>query len=827
MGNSAADEREPASAELWLLRAQHAVFEVAARHDDLLRRDAFEELAAALAEYVPLGRLVLMVPEGNEQVLYAASVGSASSPVPPFGARFPLPDAGNRGIVMDGGVRVCRDTRLGDAVDRLVAQSGYLSYTALPIRDLGADVTPAPIVAKLIACFPLVDQSAQVPVELLETLTTLFGARFRRGLAMARDRRLAMILETSGEAMLAWNTAGQIADANAAACRLTGLTHSELIGSSVEELVPEVAQAEPERSLRTRLRTRSAEGSLGWLPVSITVTVVQDDPVVAAHMLARDVGHVVSAEREAAEHLARVRALEHEHRRLLDNAPLVIFRLDPRTGDLRYLNRHAEVLLGISPEHARERPGCLRAAHAHPEAAARFEEAFQRARRGEPLEPYEARLVRPDGTEIGARASIYALTEQQNVVAIEGILVDISAEQAARTQLVQTDRLSTLGRLAATVAHEINNPAAFLMLGLDHLTRICSAPAGISGGEPGTVLKLLEQLTESLQRIADIVRDLRLFAGPVQARLGAAAVPADVQRTVHCALTLTRSQLVERARLVLDLEPVPPVLVEQGRLAQVIVNLLVNAAQAIPKDSQSEHQITLRTRSHEQEVQIEISDTGVGIASADLARIWTPFFTTKVLGAGTGLGLSISRDMVERAGGRIEVVSPAFDGADAPRIGSRFIVHLKRADALAPEARCPPSPELAAPAQVRGAPDGSAPRKRILIVEDELFFGRALAEELREHHDTQLAAGGAQALARLESERFDLVISDLRMPGISGQVLYAQACARHPRYRQAFIFMTGLGVGADLPPCQGLARCAILEKPFPVERLLQAIDQLG
>jgi PAS domain S-box-containing protein len=808
--------------ELDRLRAHNAVLRVAARHEDLLQRDAFEELAAALAEHIPLGRLVVVVPEREDQVVYAVSVGVSATPIPPFGARYPLPGAAQRRTVMEGSPRICRDTRLGDALDQVTARAGFLSYVALPIRDVQSGLSPAPIAAKLVVCFAQVDVAAEVPLELLELAAGLFGNKFRRSLAAARERRLAMILETSGDAMLAWSRDGTITDVTAAAARLTGQATSELMGRPLADVVEDLAAvtdaSESGRSLRTRLRSSARAAGV---PVAITVTSVEHDPVVAAHMLVRDISHVVAAEREAAEYLARLRALEQQHRTLLDNAPLVIFRLDPESGELLYINRRAEQLLGIAQSFAGEQPDCLRAAH---DEAGRhsFDQALQAARSGAPLPAYEARLTRrgasgTPGSELTVSVQIYALTERERVLGIEGILADVSAEHAARLQLVQTDRLTTLGRLAASVAHEINNPAAFLMLGLEHLARSLddAESEGGVGSEEGRreASQLVQQLSESLQRIADIVRDLRLFSGPIRPRSGAEA-PADVNRAVQSALTLTRSQLVERARLMVDLEPVPPARIEQGRLAQVIVNLLVNAAQAIPAADGREHRINVLTRAVAGEIEIEVSDTGSGIAPEDLSRIWAPFFTTKQTGIGTGLGLSISRDIVERAGGRIEVVSPvAQDPADGRR-GSRFIVHL----ALAPAAPAPPRPRpssLAAAAPAR--------RKRVLVVEDEVLLASALAQQLREHHDVRVTNTGARALELLAADTFDVVLSDVRMPELSGDALYVQVCARYPRYRNAFIFMTGIGFGTDLGRLQELYHRPILEKPFPLERLLETI----
>jgi C4-dicarboxylate-specific signal transduction histidine kinase len=529
---------------------------------------------------------------------------------------------------------------------------------------------------------------------------------------------------------------------------------------------------------------------------------------------------VVAAEREAAQYLARLRALEQQHRTLLDNAPLVIFRLEPESGELLYINRRAEQLLGIAQSGACAQPDCLRAAH---DEAGRhsFDQALLAARNGAPLPAYEARLTRRGaqgaaGSELTASVQIYALTERERVVGIEGILADISAEHAARLQLVQTDRLTTLGRLAASVAHEINNPAAFLMLGLEHLARLLDEPEGEGGvgSEEGRreAGMLVQQLSDSLQRIADIVRDLRLFSGPIRQRSGSEA-RADVNRAVQSALTLTRSQLVERARLMVDLEPVPPARIDQGRLAQVLVNLLVNAAQAIPAEDGREHRIQVITRAAAGQIEIEVSDTGSGIAPEDLSRIWAPFFTTKETGAGTGLGLSISRDIIERAGGQIDVVSPALEDPAGGRRGSRFIVHLAQASAS-----LTPGPRSSAP-----APASSVRRKRVLVVEDEVLLASALAQQLSEHHDVRVTNTGARALELLATDTFDVVLSDVRMPELAGDALYVQACARYPRYRNAFIFMTGIGFGTDLGRLQELYQRPILEKPFPLERLLAAI----
>jgi signal transduction histidine kinase len=534
---------------------------------------------------------------------------------------------------------------------------------------------------------------------------------------------------------------------------------------------------------------------------------------------------VVRAEREAAARVARIHELEEQHRTLLDNAPLIIFRLDPGTLNLAYLNLHAERLLGVPTAEALATPGFLRAAHADREGAAAFDAAVARAAEGARSLPYEARLSRREGDAIWVRGSAYPLlAEGGRVVAIEGVLADVSAEHAARTRLVQADRLSTLGTLAAGVAHEINNPAAFILLGLDLLDRSLSGRGVIlDAGAAESARETLRELRESIRRIVDIARDLRLFASAPGPQGGRRTV-VDVNRTVESALSLTRGQLLERAEIEQHLGDVPPVLMDDGRLGQVVVNLLVNAAQAIPRSYTEGNRVRVETRSDGHTVEIEVEDSGAGIPPEILPRIWQPFFTTKGPEVGTGLGLSISREIVERAGGSIRVESPVRPVTMAapqnppgptPR-GARFVISLPAAfkgdDAAAPAS----SPSSAS----------AAPRARVLVVDDEPALGRVLAEELGRHHEVVVTLRAEAALAEIHRRPFDVVLCDLCMPGMSGEALYARVREEAPELCEGFVFMTGVGFGADVERFLAVSGRPILEKPFAASKALDCIARV-
>ncbi|WP_437595365.1 ATP-binding protein [Sorangium sp. So ce590] len=528
---------------------------------------------------------------------------------------------------------------------------------------------------------------------------------------------------------------------------------------------------------------------------------------------------VVAGEREAAERLLRIRELEEQHRNLLDNAPLIIFRLDPETGELSFLNRHAERLLGVPVTEALKTPGFLGEAHADPEGVMCFEDAVARAKLGAPSSSYEARLRRRGGDAITARGTVYPLvSDRGRVVAIEGVLADVSTEHAARTRLIQVDRLSTLGTLAAGVAHEINNPAAFILLGLDMLDRLLRGPnVRMEGAAASSASELLRELRDSIKRIVDIVRDLKLFASPPQPE-GARRALTDANRTVESALSLTRGQIIERAQIVKSLSEVPPVLMEDGRLGQVIVNLLVNAAQAISKPGSKhearEQTVTVETRSDGDTVEIVVTDSGAGIAEENLPRIWTPFFTTKGPEVGTGLGLSISREIIERVGGQITAESPV-PGSDPPG-GARFVISLPAAGRA----------EEATPS-VAPVPRLVSTRARVLVVEDEASLARALCEQLGRVHQVAVAPSADAAMGMLAGgQRFDVVLCDLRMPGMSGDVFYTRIRESDPALAQGFIFMTGVGFGADVERFLASSGRPLLEKPFSAEDALSAIAEV-
>ena len=282
-----------------------------------------------------------------------------------------------------------------------------------------------------------------------------------------------------------------------------------------------------------------------------------------------------------------------------------------------------------------------------PDERAVHEAAWRRALDGDGLAYEYARVEGARTTYMQASLSPMRDPERAVVGAV-GVARDISDLRQLQAQLVMSDRLVSLGTLAAGVAHEINNPLACI------LANVGAALEDLEGGAPRDDLReTLEDVQLAARRVRDIVADLRQFSHPPSRELA----PIDVNAVLDSSVRLAWNELRERARVEKQYGAVSTVLVSGSRLGQAFVNLLVNAAQAIPSGSPESNVVTVRTREERGAVVVEIADTGSGMTEETKGRLFTPFFTTKPPGVGTGLGLSIAHRTISDLGGIIEVES--------------------------------------------------------------------------------------------------------------------------------------------------------------------------
>jgi PAS domain S-box-containing protein len=254
---------------------------------------------------------------------------------------------------------------------------------------------------------------------------------------------------------------------------------------------------------------------------------------------------------------------------------------------------------------------------------------------------------------------------------------DLTEQRRLEQQGIQNDRLASMGALAAGIAHEINNPTAYVLSNLSFLQGWLGELEQELSGPPGArTPRVEEMLTEAREvvaecldgcsRIRDIVRDMRCFSHTPDENV----TPVDIHASLDVVLRMAHGELKHTARLEKDYAPeLPVVLGSEGRLSQVFLNLVINAVHAMRTEKPSEHVLRVRTRLEGERVRIDISDTGHGIPPDVLSRIFDPFFTTKPTGVGTGLGLSISHSIVQKMGGEITVESE-------PGRGTTFTLRL-------------------------------------------------------------------------------------------------------------------------------------------------------
>jgi PAS domain S-box-containing protein len=391
--------------------------------------------------------------------------------------------------------------------------------------------------------------------------------------------------------------------------------------------------------------------------------------------------------------------------------------------------------------------------------------------------------------------------EKGVAVRMVGSMLDITERVQLQERLALSDRMASIGTLAAGVAHEINNPLTYIKANL--MCAIDDLRSGSASVE--LVTGLLREAHEGAERIRRIVRDLQTFSRPREDDVET----LEVRGVIDSSVNMAWNEIRHRAQLVKDYGPMPRVRMNRARLGQVILNLLVNAAQAIQEGDADSNQIHIRTStSAHGEAVIEIRDTGCGIPSETLARIFEPFFTTKPVGVGTGLGLSICHSIVTAAGGRIDISSPPAGGCCVT-----VVVPADEANAKVP---------AIAPAAL------SSPRRRVLLVDDEAPIRRALHRMLKPAHDVFVADSGEAALAELlaNGHCYDVILCDLMMPHMSGMQVYDRLAGECAEITQRFIFMTG---GAfSKRSTEFLAECdrPVLEKPFDLATLARAVTQV-
>jgi len=412
------------------------------------------------------------------------------------------------------------------------------------------------------------------------------------------------------------------------------------------------------------------------------------------------------------------------------------------------------------------------------------------------LRRFEVPFQRSDGTD-GTSQLLYApVREGTRIPKVLALARDITEQRRAQTQLHQAEKLAAMGQLVSGVAHEINNPAAII------------------SGFAQTLL--LDQLTPEQRETMQMMYDEATRIGRITSNLLAFARAGSKERTLVDLNDIVRRTYALRSyhlttlniTVNLELDDDDPKLWANGsEMQQMLLNLLINAEQALTGIT-TRRAITIRSATIDDRIRLQVADTGPGVPAEIHEKIFDPFFTTKPEGAGTGLGLSICYGIVQDHSGRIWLDSQPGEGAV-------FTVELLRDARTRHRLSPPPVPAPSVPA----VPEGGG-RLSILLIDDEEGLRRAVVSFLKRRGMHAVAVGdGADALKALRHERFDVIVSDIRMPGMSGREFLERLRVEYPAMVSRLVFATGDTFAADTSSLLREAGVPSLVKPYDFAKL--------
>lgn len=508
----------------------------------------------------------------------------------------------------------------------------------------------------------------------------------------------------------------------------------------------------------------------------------------------------------------RVRERESSFATALQSIADAVITVD-LAGIVTFMNPAAEQLTGLTLEEALGRPAREVVRLISTDAASPLDEALLSRK---PVVVRESTLEAPSRSSRIVADSAAPVLAADNVVGAVMVLRDITDHRMMQSRLELADRLSSLGTMAASVAHEVNNPLAVVAANntvvLDEMTHLLADLRGNSVDSEGVIRRIEEAveaqsaISSAASRIERIVSDLKAFSRPPQHT----AWQANVARSIDWAVRSTSSEFHGRARVCIQVAHVPLAALDETKLGQILINLLINAAHAIPLGHVTEHAVSVVAWAGTNDrILIEVRDSGCGMSPETLARVFEPFFTTKNVGVGTGLGLSICHGIIKAAGGDLQAES---------RLGEGTVFRIVLPAAPAEQAQ----PTAAAVVESPVAPAVG----RILVVDDDDMVRRTIQLILKKH-ETLCVSNAKEALALLDGgQTFDIIFSDLTMPEMTGAEFYEELLKNHPEDAQRVVFLSG---GATTPTTVDFLASVPnlqIDKPFDIAALRSTVQRL-
>ena len=419
---------------------------------------------------------------------------------------------------------------------------------------------------------------------------------------------------------------------------------------------------------------------------------------------------------------------------------------------------------------------------------------------------FEFPLHTPAGThDYEARLSVAGPDE------VVAIVRDITEAKRLQAQLAIADRLAALGTLATGVAHEINNPLTYVLIGIEAVVKELRRKRTDEaiGDRLPLMLERLQGAMEGARRVRRIVSELRSLARVDEQDQR----PVDVCVILDSAASMVEGQLRHRARLIREYRPsLPPVLGRQDRLGQVFLNLLLNAAQSVQEGGAANSVVYIRADLDAGgRVVVEVEDSGPGIPEDELNKIFDPLFTSKPVVVGTGFGLWVCHTIVASLGGELTARSRIGEGTAFRVVLPSAAVRSDSVERALDER----AEESLQPLELG----------RVLIIDDDRQVTASMAI-LFEGNDVDVVHSGQEGLARLLSgEEYDWIFCDLMMRDVSGIDVYEQARQARPSLEQRFVFMTGGAFTQRAREFVAQVKCPCLAKPFHPHQVVAALKR--
>ncbi len=646
----------------------------------------------------------------------------------------------------------------------------------------------------------------------------------RNVVSEAKLEQLLALLEHASEGLMVHDTEGVLRYVNQRFCSVLGYTRAELMQLTVFDIEVGIDAAKVRQIWRLMVdgEVVDLEGehrAKNGETVGIRVRARCDDSsgerlfYIAAREALESYDFAIAINRELESIQQRLVASEASYRALLDTVKEAIMVLDWDSALCIWANDAACEMFGYTREELRSFTGRMLLHESRRHEADTLSETLRQGGRA------AGRLLmkRKDAEAFWADFSITVYDTLQGKRMVD-VFRDVSdtvryqeelerknqALMAAQARLLHSDRLATIGQMAASIAHEINNPAAYVVTNLQALRALLETEETPLADLQSELLPMVHDSLDGIQRILDTTRDLKSFSRLDQQEL----LWVDLNEVVRVAAKLAANELRHRAVLRLELQPLPKIPASEGKLTQVLVNLLINAAHALeqgPGDGQ-QARVTVTSRAEKRELVIDVRDTGPGVAPEVRERLFEPFVTTKTPDRGTGLGLSLCAEIMRAHRGSIELVPTAIGACFRLRVPVDTGLKVSRAAPCAPE---PP-----------------ARRLRVLLVDDEPLLLKSQDRLLKRHFEVLTAGGGAEALDVMRRDPdIDLVVCDLMMPVIDGPEFRDRVLAELPEYSARVHFCSG---GAFTERVRGYIAehgVTVLDKPVTREVLESLVER--